>query len=181
MPATMPLERPRQVSTDRVDTIHEMLVRYDEARSEGSSAGGGGSHYEARLNTWDSQTWSREYRELDRCLDRLRWLAEHGRPMIERSISSGAAWWAIRSRYLESTVVRREVHYRRTHSGERVPARLPSNMEVVSRQTILNGRAGYMMVRVWDPRVEPAIVGAGLRWISREFLGQPAVYSESAA
>jgi hypothetical protein len=178
----MTLERtaPRR-NTDRVDTLHEMLVRLEEARSEGSSAGGGGSHHEARMNTWDALTYTREYKELDRCLERLRWLAEHGRPMIAPDVSSAKAWWHIRHRYLATEVVRREVHYRRTHSGERVPARLPRNMEVVSRQTILNGRAGYMMVRVWDPRVDPAVVGAGLRWISREFRGTPvAVWLDAA-
>lgn len=177
----MTVERPHYRSTDRVDTLHEMLSRYNEARSEGSGGGGGGSHHESRINVFDAATWTREYQELERCLERLRWLAGHGRPMLERNVSAGAAWWNVRARYLEAEVVRREVHLRRTHSGDRVPTQLPRSMEVVARATILHGKTNYMLVRQWDRRVDPHVVGAALRWISREYRGTPAVYSETAA
>jgi hypothetical protein len=172
-------ERPR-TRTDRIETLHAMLTHYTEARSEAGSGGGGGSRPESRLLAFDASTWTREYEELERCLNALRYLAQHGRPMIEQGVSSAAAWWHLRARYLEAETVRREVHFRKTHSGERVPARLPSNMEVVARATILNGRTGHMMVRVWDARVDPRVVAAGLRWLSAEFRGSPAVYSEES-
>ena len=157
-----------------------MLLYYTEARSEAGSGGGGGSRPESRLLAFDAQTWTKEYAELERCLNALRYLAQHGRPMIERDVSSSAAWWHLRARYLEAVTVRREVHYRKTHSGERVPARLPSNCEVVARATILNGRTGYMMVRQWDARVDPRVVAASLRWLSGEFRGSPATYREES-
>lgn len=174
----MERKRPRD---HRTEALHEMLLRYSEAKSESSGLGGGGSHHEARMNVWDAQTWTREYRELERCLDALRYMAEHGRPMLERNVSSSAGWWHLRHRYLVTDTVRREVFMRRTHSGERVPARLPANMEVTSRQTILNGKTSYMMVRVWDARVDPAVVGAALRFLAREFRGVPATYAETSA
>lgn len=162
----------------RIATLHEMLQHYNHARSEASGgAGGGGARHEARLLGLDPTTWTREYRELERCLERLRWLALHGRPMIERGVSSGAAWWHVRQRYLEAREVREEVHLRKTHSGDRVPAHLPRNKEVIGRPTILQGRSQRLLVRVWDPAVDPHIVGAGLRWISREFRGEPRPYS----
>jgi len=161
----------------RLDTIHDMLSHYHEARSEAGGTGGGGSRLEARLLGWDPETYTREYRELDRCLDRLRWLAQHGRPMIAKGISSGAGWWHLRMRYLESQVVRREIHTRRTHNGTRVPAPLPRNCEVVARPTILQGRSQTLLVRTWDARVDPQIVRASLGWISQEFRGHPRPYS----
>lgn len=176
------LERPRpRPRSDRVDTIHEMLCRYEEARAENGGGGGGGSQHESRINAFDPQTWTREYQELERCLERLRWLAAHGRPMIEKNVSSSTAWWHLRHRYLETHTVRREVHLKKTHSGDRTLARLRHNEEVLARQTILNGRKSFVLLRVWDPRVEPTYVGAALRWIAREFKGTPAVYSETAA
>ena len=176
MSLAIPTERPHR-NRDRVDTLHDMLVRFVEAKSEASGGGGGDSRLESRLLGFDPLTWTREYRELDRCLDRLRWLAEHGRPMIERNVSSAAAWWNVRARYLEAETVRREVHSRRTHSGERVPGRLPGNYEIVARPTILQGKSQHMLVRVWDPGVRPEVVAAALRWISREYRGTPASYS----
>ena len=171
-----PTGRPRE--DRRVDTLHDMLLRYNEARAENSSAGGGGTQHSSRIHSFDAQTWTREYQELERCLERLRWLAEHGRPMIERNVSSGAAWWNIRARYLDAEIVRKELHLRKTHSGDRVPQPLPRNSEVVARATILHGKTNYMLVRTWDARVDPQVVGAALRWISREFRGTPAVYRE---
>lgn len=176
MQATMTAERPRAHSRDRIATLHDMLTRYHEARSEASGVGGGGTRLEGRLLAFDSQTWTREYQELDRCLQRLRWLAEHGRPMIEHGVSSGAAWWHLRQRYLEAHVGRREIHMRKTPAGERVPI-VPRNMEVVARPTILQGKTQMLLVRSWDQRVDPQVVGAALRWISREFRGTPASYS----
>ena len=178
---TSTVARPSSRRSDRVDTIHQMLVNWDAARSEGSSVGGGGSHLEARINTWDATTWTREYQELDRCLVRLRYLAGHGRPMISHGVSSSAAWWTIQQRYLEAVVVRREVFLRRTHSGERVPVSLPRNCEVVSRATIMQGKSSFCMVRTWDTRVDPADVDAALRWIAKEYRGVPACYKEVAA
>lgn len=179
MSATMPLDvhQLADVATSRrVGTIHDMLNRYNEARSEASGVGGGGSRHESRINGFDPETWTPEFRELERCLERLRWLASHGRPMIAHNVSSGAAWWNVRQRYLEARVVRREVRMRKTHSGHRVPVRLPSYMEVVARPTVLQGKTQYMLVRQWDERVDPHVVGVALRWISDEFRGRPAVY-----
>lgn len=175
----MTAERPRSTSDRRrVETIHDMLSHYHDARAESSGWGdGGSSRLESRLLGLDPLTWTPAYRELERCLERLRWLAGHGRPMIEKGVSSGAAWWNVRARYLEAETVRREVHMRKTHSGQRVPAPLPRNMEVLARPTILNGSSQSLLVRVWDPRVDPQVVGAALRWISGEFRGQPASYS----
>lgn len=161
----------------RTGVLHDMLNHYNEARSEATGAGGGGSRHESRINAWDPETWTPAYRELERCLEGLRWLAQHGRPMIERGVSSGAAWWHLRARYLEAELVRREVHLRKTHSGTRVPVPLPRNEEVVARPTILQGRSQTLLVRRWDQRVDPHVVQAALRWISREFKGQPAPYS----
>lgn len=187
-PLPLTAERPRTHNEEatrrtkqRVETLHDMMTRYHEARSESAGPGGGGSQHGSRINAFDQRTWTREYQELERCLDRLKYLAQHGRPMIERNVSSSAAWWHVRARYLEATISRREIHLRKTHSGERVPARLPRNCEIVARATILHGKSQHMLVRTWDPRVDPRIVGAALRWISREYRGTPAVYSESAA
>lgn len=171
----------RREDRDRTQAIHDMLTRYEQARSESSSPGGSGGRHESRLLEFDHQTWTSAYRELDRCLERLRYIAQHGRPMIERGVSSSTAWWHLRHRYLHADVVRREVHSRRTHSGERVPVALPANMEIVARQTILNGKSSSMLVRVWDRRVDPKIVAAGLGWIAGQYRGMPAVYSETTA
>lgn len=171
--------RPRY-GRDRVDTLHEMLTRYHEARAESNGGGSSGGRNESRLLGFDPTTWTREYVELERCLNELRGLAHNGRPMIEHGVSSSAGWWHLSHRYLRTETVRREIHMRRTHSGERVPARLPANMEVVSRQTILHGKSSHMLVRVWDTNVDPKVVGAALRWVSRSYRGTPAVYDEQS-
>ena len=183
MPATMPLDRPAPVirvnehHPRRLEALHDMLSHYSDARSEASGAGGGGQRLEARLLGFDRETWTPEFRELERCLERLRWLAGHGRPMIERGLSSGVAWWSIRQRYLEAEIVRHEIHTRKTRSGHRVPVSLPANVEVVARPTILNGSRQHVLVRRWDQRVDPQVVRAGLRWISGEFRGEPRPWS----
>ncbi len=172
-------QRPRH-GRDRVDTLHEMMCRYETARAESNGGGSSGGRNESRLLGFDPTTWTREYQELERCLNELRTLARNGRPMIEHNVSSSTAWWHLSHRYLRTETVRREVFMRRTHNGERVPNRLPANMEVVSRQTILHGKSSHMLVRVWDTNVDPKVVGAALRWIAREFKGSPAVYSEDS-
>ncbi len=171
--------RPRH-GRDRVDTLHEMLTRYESARAESNGGGSSGGRNESRLLGFDPQTWTREYQELERCLNALRYLGAVDSPIIEKGVSAQRAWWHISHRYLRTETVRREIHMRRTHSGERVPARLPANMEVVSRQTILHGKSSYMLVRVWDTNVDPKVVGAALRWIARSYNGTPAVYDEQS-
>ncbi len=167
--------------SDRVHTLRLMLERYPEARAEAQGGGSSGGRREARLLGFDPYTWTQEMRELERCLERLRALA-HGRsPMLERGISSRRAWWHLRQRYLEARVVRREIHTRKTHSGERVPKRLPANMELASRQTVLHGQTTYALVRVWHPDVDERVVEAALRYLDAEFRGAPALPAESAA
>lgn len=168
---------------EKEQTIREMLSRYEQARSSaGSSTGdGAGGRFESRINTFDPLTWTPEYRELERCLLRLRWLAEHGRPMIAKGVSASRAWWHLRHRYLEARVVRREVHLDENHRRTNRRPRLAGNMEVVSRQTVLQGRSSMMLVRVWDSRVDAAVVDAAVSWLACEFRGMPAVYSETAA
>lgn len=168
-------------NSDRQHTIRAMLERYDEARSASSGPGGSGRRHESRLNQFDPHTWTAEYQELERCLDRLRWLAHHGRPMIEKNMSSGAAWWHLRERYLNARTTRRLIHSRVTRTGHRVPARLPANTEIVGRPTILHGTTSSVIVRTWDARVDPGIVDAAVRWLAREYVGTPALYKENAA
>lgn len=172
---------PTRANTRREDTIKEMLSTFQEARSVSNGDGGTGGRADSRYLEWDHSTWTREYAELERVLEHLRWLAGHGRPMIARNLSSSAAWWNIRQRYLESEKRRRLVHLHKTRSGDRIPVGLPRNMAVASRSTILNGKQASVMVWVWNPAVDLRVVDATVGWISQEFRGQPAVYREVAA
>jgi hypothetical protein len=165
-------------SDDRVDTIKAMLALYQEARSVSSGAGGTGGRADSRYLEFDPSTWTREYKELERVLERLRYLAGHGRPMIARNVSSSTAWWNVRQRYLECEKVRRLVHLRKTHSGERVPTGLRQNEEIASRTTILNGSQTSVMVWRWNPKVDLGVVDVAVDWMSSEFRGTPSVYSQ---
>jgi hypothetical protein len=149
-----------------------MLASFSDARAEAFGGGGAGGRATSRINSFDPATWTRSYQELDRVLEHLRYLAGHGRPMIARDVSSSTAWWSIRARYLDAKIVRREVHLRKTHTGNRVPI-LPANSEIASRATILNGRTCSMMLRVWDGGVQPRVVDATIGWIDEQFKGRP--------
>lgn len=179
----MSLERPDASPIEReprLNALHVMLCHFNEARSEAGGWGGSGGHHTSRINVFDENTWTREYVELERVLDELRTMAQGLRPMISKGVSSSIAWWNLRERYLNAQVVQREVHVRKTKSGNLEPVQLPRNMEVVSRQTNLHGRTSSMLVRVWDHGVDDEIVVAALRWVSHEFKGRPAVYGETS-
>ncbi len=179
MTLTMTIEHPRKTADWRTTLIESMLEHYHEARAEAYGGESTGARNTSRINAFDTKTWTHEYVELERCLDHLRYLAGHGRPMIAKNVSSSTAWWNLRERYLNAQTVRREVHTRRTHSGNRVPVELPRNMEVVSRQTVLNGKTSSMLVRVWDPGVDLRVVRVAVDWVAGEFKGTPAVYGEN--
>lgn len=178
MTATM--TRPQTRTGNRTEALHEMLARYDEAKAESSGVGGGGTHNESRINAFDPTTYTPAYRELDRCLERLKWLAYHGRPMIAKNVNAYRGWWNLDQRYFRCEKVQKPIHLRKTRSGDRIPAGLPRNMAIASRATILNGSQALAMVWVWDPRVDLAVVDETVAWISKEFRGTPSVYSEAA-
>lgn len=162
----------------RTESLRAMLSTYQEARSVSNGAGGTGGRADSRYLEFDPSTWTREFQELERVLNHLKYLAGHGRPMIARNVSSSTAWWHVRERYLHCEKVRRLVHLRKTHSGERVPTGLRPNEEIASRTTILNGSQTSLMVWRWNPKVDLGVVDVAVEWMSGEFRGSPATYPE---
>ena len=158
--------------SDRADIIREMLSRYHEAQAQAKGEGGLGGQFSSAMLTWDHETYTREYRELDRCLNLLRLQAEGG-AVFKSGTSARRVWWAIRERYLHCTLVQREVHTYRTKSGHRVPKPLPAGQEVVSRQVMMLHGKATAIVRVWDDRVDSKLVDEGVRWLAGEFRGRP--------
>lgn len=175
----IPLERTRL--NDRLETLHEMLLRLPEARAQAKGEGGRGGQFSSAILVFDPVTYTACYRELDRVLTLLRTQAQTRGPMIARNVTAGQAWWNLSHRYLLCQLVRREIHTHKTRAGHRVPRKLPANMEVVSRPTIMHGDKASMLVRVWDPKVEPLKVQAALEWVSREYRGEPALPEEMVA
>lgn len=160
---------------ERTDTIREMLLRFPEAQAQAKGEGGMGGRFESCLLTFDSLTWTREMRELDRCLTELRRLAQTTSPIIARDVSARQAWWHLSHRYLLCQLVRREIRTRKTRAGHRQPVRLPANVEVVSRPTLMHGDRASMLVRTWDAGVRADVVDVAVGWVSREFRGEPAL------
>jgi len=164
------------LDTERPEVLKEMLSRYHDARStHGRTFGSGETRNESAILTFDPFTWTREYRELERCLGELRRLAHGRRPIIAKGVSASKAWWHLRERYLACRVERREIHTHKTRGGHRVPKRLPQNMEVLSRPTLLKGDRVAVVVRVWDPGVDMVVVEAAVEWLAGEFRGTPAL------
>ena len=101
--------------------------------------------------------WNRSYRELDRCLRKMRdeapWL-----------------WWDVRERFLGCDYRVVECPLKRTQKGP-VP-RLPANCEEVAIVEYL-ARTAVVRVRRWSELVRPERVAAGVRWVSDEFRGEP--------
>ena len=172
-----PPTRPEPPMPDtRADTIHALLDRYHDARStHGRTFGTGDHRNESAILHFDHATWTPAYRELERCLTELRRLAHGRRPMIAKGVSASKAWWHLRERYLACRVERREIHTHKTRGGHRVPKKLPANMEVLSRPALLRGDRVAVVVRVWDPGVDMAVVDAAVGWIAGVYRGTPAL------
>ena len=168
-------------SDSRTETLHEMLLRYPEARAQAKGEGGRGGQFSSAILVFDPLTWTAEFRELDRCLQMLRSQAQARGPMVARNVTAGQAWWNLSHRYLLCQLVRKEIHTHKTRAGHRVPRKLPANMEVVSRPTLMHGEKASMLVRVWDRKVDPDKVRAALEWIGREFRGTPSLPREMVA
>ena len=163
--------------TEKKQQIRSMLETYEQALSEppGGEGGGGNNHRnDSRYLGFDPTTWGKEYRELQRCLDDLRALAVGSSPILAHGVSARKGWWSLRERYLTCAYATEEVRLRKTRSGDRVPVPLPANKEIVSRQTILNGKSSTMRVRVWNQGVDPHAVSVALDWVTTSYRGRPA-------
>lgn len=159
----------------RLETLHEMLTRLNEARAQAKGEGGRGGQFSSAILVFDPVTYTREYRELDRVLAELRRQANTRGPMIAKNVTPGQAYWHLSHRYLLCQLVRREVHTVKTRAGHRVPRKLPHNCEVVARPVLMHGEKASMLLRVWDGGVKPEIVQAAIQWVSREYRGEPAM------
>jgi hypothetical protein len=154
--------------TEREQTIRLMLERFNEAQAQKKGEGGIGGQFSSAHLQWDETTWNSSYVELSRCLEKLR-----NDPVRSR------VWWSVRQRYLHCQIRRREVAVKYNHRKTvRTPVSLPSNEEVVSRQTVLNGKTTMLMVRVWDPKVREDLVDEGVKWLAKEFRGKPRMPKE---
>lgn len=169
-------------STEREDTLRAMLDRYPEARAQAKGEGGMGGRFESALLTFDPLTWTREMRELDRCLTELRRLAQGLSPIIARDVSARKAWWHLSHRYLLCVTTRKTVRTQKhQRTGERRIGRLPAYMEVIARPTLLHGKEASVLVRQWDPGVRMNVVDVAVQWIAGEYRGVPALPEEMVA
>lgn len=165
----------------RLNELHGMMLRFHEARSQAKGEGGRGGQFSSAILVFDPLTYTREYRELDRCLTELRRQANTRGPLIAKGVTPGQAWWNLSHRYLLCTLKRTEIHTTKTRAGHRVPRKLPHNMEVVARPTLMHGDKASVLVRVWDSAVDPAKVAAAIQWLSTEYRGVPALPTEMVA
>lgn len=162
--------------SDRELTIKAMLERFLEARCQRRGEGGIGGQFSSADLSWDDTTWTPSYAELDRCLVRLSNLAR-SQPFEFSSI-----WWHLRHRYLQVETARKEIFMQKTTHGQRRPQRLPENMEIIAGPTYIKGSNKAMVtVRIWDPKVTPSLVSAGIVWISQEFRGTPSIFATEVA
>lgn len=157
-----------------------MLSVYVDCRQESGERAGTGGRRESRLLTFDPRTWTREMRELDRCLTLLRDRARSRGLIIEKGVTAGQGWWHLRQRYLEAHVVRRELRTRKTRSGHRTPV-VPKSAELLASVTVLTGGRCQALLRVWHPGVDERVVDAAVRFLVREYRGEPALPQEEAA
>lgn len=163
----------------RERTIVEMLERYQEALAQAKGEGGIGGQFSSAMLLWDGQTWTPEFRELERCLWKLRELARQGGVIEDEP--AHRVWWNIKERYLVAQLRRRTVHTQKTKRGYRVPVGIPPNAEIVSRVTQLRGEQSSVILRIWDNRVNSAILAIGVGWLADEFRGSPSLPEGMAA
>jgi hypothetical protein len=161
---------------DRELTIQAMLDRFLEARCQRRGEGGIGGQFSSADLSWDDTTWTPSYAELDRCLAVLSLLAR------SRPFEFSALWWHLRHRYLQVEMARKEIFMQKTPHGQRRPQKLPENMEIIAGPTYIKGSTKAMVtVRVWDPKVTPSYVSAGISWLSGEFRGTPTIFATEVA
>lgn len=143
--------------TKKEATIVELLRRYEEAQEGGSGDGPG----DGRLPLMPS-TWNGSYRELERCLKRMR--------RAEPSL-----WWHVTERYIRTSSIRREVPVRRPWRNglPTVEFVLPPHCELAAGGTKVGDKTAGVRLVVWNPGVELGKVRLGVEWLAREFRGEP--------
>lgn len=129
-----------------------MLCRYNEAVDPAFGRDGepsGGDGYPHLPSTWNAS-----YRELERCLVRLR----DRLPM---------AYQHLVTRYVDRTA---KIRVCAVVNGKPV---LPDRCEVAAGQVASGDRFAVLQVMTWPDWVREELVRAGLLFVSREFRGEP--------
>ena len=158
----------------KAEKIAEMLRRYEEARE--TLNGPSGVRGDGGDVCLMPVTWNASYRELERCLQRMR---ESRESLVRCSDgekrSPRALWWHVTERFL-----RPELRHMRVPVRGGKP-RIPAHAELHAGAVEVGEKWARVIVCVWSPAVSEVAVDAGLEWLADSFRGEPYMPVEMVA